>query len=504
MKNRLTYSLLLVLLASFAMGQAGGFFKVYDYRGGNNYFSAIEERKNQFHTVGISRVNGRLNGLMVKTSTAGDLEFLKELSFDSANTVETRTQGLAIDKDLNTYLSGYNTYLDSMSPAGYWRYPMLAKFDSLGNLLWYKNYIDSNYIDVWLQRCKLITTNRILAIGQFVNPNYDTSGVLLYLVDTAGNLISKKRISPFFNDNFWSSKYTFLSEQRILISGYTKYTNQARDRRALILLDSNLNVIWSKEYGPLTTLGNVFFGGSQERNGYLIIGGYINETISSWGGVALLEKIQLSDGKSLKLQKMELADVSTINDVFFRENGDLITMGGVDDLDSNSSDILIMRLDSNWNVLWKRRYTYPYRQGAFAPNENISEVIQLKEDGYLISGFTRGTDSIPSTQDAFLMKIDTNGCWQSGCQFVGLEPKLPAMQSINLYPNPARDILNIEHQEQGLELKVYSMQGSMIHHQLITENKSSIELSGWPNGLYLFRFSNGGLAIITHKVVVEH
>lgn len=490
MKNKILYTLLIAFGANFAHGQSGGFFKVYDYKRGNNYFNSIEEKNGKYYAAGISRTNGRLSGFFVQTNLNGDLIFQKEISLDSLNTVETRTQGLCVGEHESVYMSGYNTYIDSNSAAGYWRYPMLAKLDSNGNLLWYKNFVDSNYVDVWMQRCKMLSNNRLLLIGEFHNPNFDTSGVLLYVVDTAGNLITQKRISPFFNDNFWNSGYNFLSDGRLLLSGYNNYWNQGKERRASVLIDSNLNIVWAKEYGPLTSLGNVTLGSSQEQNGYITTGGYINETISSWGGVAFLEKIRLSDGVSVKFKKMELADVSGIDDVHLRANGDLITMGYADDLDTNSSDILIMRMDSNWNILWQRRYTYPYRPGAALPNENISETIQLLDDGYLIAGFTRGTDSIPPTQDAFLMKIDTNGCWQSGCNLVGINTDLEWKSEIRIYPNPASELLHIENAQQQTLLRVYSMQGTLVYARELLAEKDEIQLSEFSPGVYILEFEN--------------
>ncbi len=81
--------------------------------------------------------------------------------------------------------------------------------------------------------------------------------------------------------------------------------------------------------------------------------------------------------------------------------------------------------------------------------------------------------------------------------------------SVNLYPNPTRDLLHVELTGNGAEehprfrAEVYSTNGQRILH---TETDRTIDLSGVANGLYLVRITNiqGTKVLKQARIVVNN
>jgi hypothetical protein len=77
---------------------------------------------------------------------------------------------------------------------------------------------------------------------------------------------------------------------------------------------------------------------------------------------------------------------------------------------------------------------------------------------------------------------------------------------MTLYPNPVRNTLHIEfQQEEDLQLQVRNLLGQQIHPPQQFEErgqlqKYTIDLSSYPEGVYLLQFRNGEGHIQTYKI----
>jgi len=67
------------------------------------------------------------------------------------------------------------------------------------------------------------------------------------------------------------------------------------------------------------------------------------------------------------------------------------------------------------------------------------------------------------------------------------EQASPFVSGVNIYPNPASEILFVENNNPNLQqMTVYDMQGKQMHQSNIT----NIDISSWANGAYLVVFAN--------------
>lgn len=86
----------------------------------------------------------------------------------------------------------------------------------------------------------------------------------------------------------------------------------------------------------------------------------------------------------------------------------------------------------------------------------------------------------------------TQGFHQPDVHVLSVEEYKPL--DISVYPNPARDIINIESSENS-KLSIYDIQGKFVDTMDITSNTTSIDMSYLSRGTYTLVFeANGGLA----------
>jgi hypothetical protein len=63
---------------------------------------------------------------------------------------------------------------------------------------------------------------------------------------------------------------------------------------------------------------------------------------------------------------------------------------------------------------------------------------------------------------------------------------------LNIYPNPANEILNIESNTESKIgfIELFNIQGTIVKSVYIGVKKTSINISGLPDGLYIIRVQN--------------
>ena len=77
---------------------------------------------------------------------------------------------------------------------------------------------------------------------------------------------------------------------------------------------------------------------------------------------------------------------------------------------------------------------------------------------------------------------------------------------INVYPNPAKDLINIKVSEientQPFYLKIYDVMGKIIYESTLTQTQSSLNTSNWAKGLYIIELIQNQNSI-HQKIIIE-
>ncbi len=86
--------------------------------------------------------------------------------------------------------------------------------------------------------------------------------------------------------------------------------------------------------------------------------------------------------------------------------------------------------------------------------------------------------------------------WEAG-GVVGIEEIRSSSKSLTLFPNPATDFVRLSKKVD--ELFIYNVTGSMVKH---LRNTESINVSEWPEGIYILR-AKTGTDVMTQKLIVK-
>jgi hypothetical protein len=147
-------------------------------------------------------------------------------------------------------------------------------------------------------------------------------------------------------------------------------------------------------------------------------------------------------------------------------------------------------------LLWSHNY-YHRIDGDHYP----FDVIRTSDGGYLFSGVTNSTGP-QNTQDAWLVKVDSNGCLDPlNCSPLSAPDWTMDEKPILAYPNPAGSEIYFE--QQSLADKIWTVTcisgtGATIFTKAIPAQAGRIRLdvSDLPSGLYLFRVNGTHLKVM--------
>jgi hypothetical protein len=315
----------------------------------------------------------------------------------------------------------------------------LIKMDSLGNLLWSKNYPHIRY-EAAISMDTAFDGGYILAGGSLnygVPINSECMNLHCIKVDSVGNIQWRKTFGGPYYDAAW--RVIQSKDSSYILAGlYTDFDpspatscadGNGIGRPYLIKLNQNGDTIWTKKYGP---------------SGHFT-------------GVKVLREL---------------------------ENGDLIAAGQtyVDSL--NTSLGLIMKINSNGDSLWYRTFWNILSENA---TNTIFDIRQTPDMGFIASGYIV-PGSLPSDtghQDTWILKIDSNGCEVANC-VVNTTIEEESASTLTIYPNPSSGRFTILSNGSIIrELTVYDRLGKQIIAQ--KGNIKEIDLENFANGIYFYR-----------------
>jgi len=302
------------------------------------------------------------------------------------------------------------------------------------------------------------------------------------------------------NDSDWGSDLVQTPDHGFLLLGWTRSFGGGQRDFYLVKTDSLGNQQWQKTYGGSTDEGGSSIIQLMDGN-YLLTG---SGSQGSAGSIGRLYKVR-SDGTQIwaKTYIYEINSGNNLHKTLELWNGDLISAG----MTSNTSNAgYLVRTDSLGNVIWQREYDKN-------DNTDLFYSLLLAEDGgFLLSGQAWNEET--NSQDAWLLKVDSVGCPYPNC-LVGVDETEPTKVMVDVWPNPATDVLNLELQQQGkAEIRIYDMAGREFPLPLgesLSRNDGrsgeglrwQADVSTLQNGLYLLTVKQG-TSRTTVRVVVQH
>jgi hypothetical protein len=308
--------------------------------------------------------------------------------------------------------------------------------DSNFNKIWDKTYggrLNTNIMDAINYRNGILLcgitdtdsscTNFTNGKGSSTNNDY-----ILYHLDTLGNKINEYRLGSFSIED--ECKVIETSNKGILVVGVS--TGSATGDRSQnswggsdfwgIKLDSLGNKQWDNAWGgngnepymkgilPLANNNYMIYGMTASGNSGTVSGGYYGL------GDAWVIVIDIN-GSRVWDKSYGGTGIDIINKIIFHNNyfymlgstaSDPINGGSITQPSYGSSDIWLMKTDTNGNIIWETRY------GASSGDDGV-DITTNNNGGLYILGniYTSGNGTFPSVNygstDFVIMSIDTNG-----------------------------------------------------------------------------------------------
>lgn len=153
----------------------------------------------------------------------------------------------------------------------------------------------------------------------------------------------------------------------------------------------------------------------------------------------------------------------------------------------------LIKVTNNGEFLWHRRY-------AFAEQtECIFRDLRVTDDGGIVAaGRASLNDDFPSN-DGWVIKTDEHGCIVPGCHVGVLENDASA--AFKLYPNPARDIVNLyletdQSRPRGT-ITIHDLQGREVKNFPAPQGETTyiVDVSMLPAGMYLVSYTDGEVRV---------
>ena len=276
------------------------------------------------------------------------------------------------------------------------------------------------------------------------------------------------------------------------------------------------DTIWTKEWGPMLDNGGLFL--STKRNGDpLVCGGWAYAPDQSLMR-AYQAELNAEDGSFIWQREYgpvnagylfaakEVGPGQGHIAVGYQTAPPITTMGS------------LLRTADNGDSLWMRNYLYvdsllPDGKGV------LYDVITTLDGGFAACGTTYGSVSgnVPPgyTQDAWVIKVDSLGCIEPGCNIpLGITTQITNLRdALTVFPNPVPQGGQVTVQvalpegfrKEPLRLSVVSADGRLVEERELGPHTSQLTLhtSTYASGLYHLHLTSGTTWLSGAKLVVE-
>jgi len=435
---------------------------------------------------------------------------LKLQKIDSLGNIEWYSQLDSIDYNLGlishdfikTGDGNYFIYYPKPSLTGYNSDLRLVKVTPTGDILWKKTIGD--YAHEFIHQVILTSDGGFLLIGarQVLDP-FEYANSYVIKLDSLGDIE-------------WTNTYLLGLDRNIAYTGIEVEDGYVIGAKGKVNGEDQ-DMVWFKtnEAGELLWEKNYVNSGQDDCGAYIyaytdstyLLTGCINDSSPRTPFVVKLDSNFDMIWDSIYYTPYNAHYLS--RKPVIKENGDFLTIAR-HYIPGNIGQPLIMFFDKDGDIEWTKEVTIDSTFSVL-----LETVKPTPDGGYVFAGY-RGTGS----QIGWLLKTDSlgNTCSYIGCDSVGVDtvmsslPSLATEQSrLRLSPNPATDHLLLMHEypfESGtFSFQLIDVQGTIVKEEKVNEPLIyyRIGLESVPSGLYIYRLVNAHTQEVyeSGKVVVK-
>jgi hypothetical protein len=478
MINKLGLSISLVwVFPLLVFGQPIRYSNHYDLNGGaGGLLDVVILGNGNLQAVGsslnLSNNFGRDDGFYVQESDDG-----QPISQHGISLLDRSVNIRAVIKSPSgsVYSSGYFCDFRFESPS-YCDF-LFQKLDNEGDTIFSRVYPRVDTCDYLLDMVQT-RPNKIMLVGWTCNDTTQDNTELMFItVDTLGNEVNRVVYGGGATD-FISAGVVVDSLGDIIMAGYTRsFPSASSGRTWVIRTDSIGNVKWQKTYSGVSGITSSAARITMIPDGSLLVaGGNSGFGNSAFGGDGSLMKLDTA-GNMLWAKEYQVMGGQGLWGVVGLEDGTIVSCG-VTDGPSDSQAGWLIKTDANGDTLWTR--TFDESDGT----DYLRNMLVMDNGDIVMVGFGRGTNS--TSQDGWILRVDSMGCVVENCFTVGIEESSTNENGFIVYPNPVNDFLNIALKQGHINrVDLYNAFGALVYSETGTAQQKRIDVSGLNGGVYL-------------------
>ncbi len=384
----------------------------------------------------------------------------------------------------------------------------LTKLDgATGDTLWTKEYGQANVSDNGLRMVSTVDSGFAVCGWAFLENNTQHSRLLLLKTDSLGNQIFRKEYTTDIHKDHYAYSLLQTNDGGFLIFGLRAYEGTYlggvgtanKNDMVLIRTDAQGNQQWVKVYPPWDWKQILFYGLDLQPlpNGDFLMAGVKSYALfqpgNTYVGKYFFAKINSSG---------EFVDSVTLpkDYYFFRINrlkpssdGNFWAIGAERDTSTEGQTGLIMKISPNLEVLWKREYRVSPPEST--EHEIFYEGVEMPDHGFVLCGGAYGPLEDSTYQNAWVIRVDSLGCLEPGCQLNSAVEDPPAPEQdigITLSPNPTIGQARLTLAHEGavlLGMRVLDVQGRVVSDMQFLRSagwrECAVDLGGESSGVYV-------------------
>ena len=455
----------------------------------------------------------------------------KSQTFSTINiTNGSNTLGVRIETDSTEFFSGsligysYGGFYDVMSRVetinGINSYDyIVVKYDDNGDTVFTKINRDTvpflSIMDV------KETADRDLIITGIIRKKPSQQGgnqnVLLIKLDSLGNELWQKDYGNASDEELGYSVATTPDGGYILggirlVPGGNPWLSE---RPYVIKTDSVGNMEWEQVYGAIDTTNAPAYNIITTQDGGYAFVGALGQFKYTGTDEVLPWLVKLNGvGDTMWTQSIYGAGpdpfYSRFIDLIESSDESLVVCGQqfIDNPDTiNTSGLyrvtgVIAKFSAQGDSIWSQNYMHPENMKSQNSYHVLNSIVQTDDGGFAAAGYLISAPPDTGTQDTWVVKVDSFGCLVQGCEVVSVPKIETSISALKIYPNPARNILNIEITPNGnqheFNFELYDILGKRVHTQKLIPYTNTISVSGLTSGIYTYKIDE-----VWGKIVVE-
>jgi Secretion system C-terminal sorting domain len=387
---------------------------------------------------------------------------------------------------------------------------IVYKFSNFGDTLWTVRIIDTVRHSLVLNASGEGYDNTHMAVGSMSVGNAE-SDIVISNINDDGREIWRKSFD--FGQSEIATTIITTPDSCYLIGGYRFIPGDYYSLDALIVkVDKDGNFLWKKY------LGGPYWDTSAEiaiqDNGDIIVA--FCEAVSQGPPYPVPppeNRVRLAkldqQGELIWYKLLGAKETNkNITDMHLLKDGSIVAVGSGegDSLSVSWKEGVIFKASAEGDSIWYREYYY---------NNEIHKLNQLfcytttNDNGFMMVGQYYDGNLAGSIQKTWLMRLDSAGCNEPGCDpTVQIERPKTHLQQILVYPNPALDFVTFELPEvlflenQGSVIEIYDVFGKRVAGLEVQGESIVWNVKALSAGLYFYR-CNTSETVFSGKFVVQ-